>query len=418
MSVTGNILFILFLLIQVFIAIYFLIPPGFTFMYFLRKLFGAHHPVDKMPFLTDRKFDFGIIVTAHEQTEFISPLVDSVLKQDYPNYHIYIVADACDISELHFNHEQVTMLRPETPLNSKIRSIDFAIGHFKKEHDAMLILDSDNLIHPGFLSVMNGYFQKGFRAVQADFKAKNTDSVYARMDAIGDAFNFFVEREMRMELGLSAAIWGSGIVIDLKLYKEVIYHNFLGGFDKKLQAHLIQRLPWIGFAKDAILYDEKISSGKSLENQRTRWINAQFKYFRLGFSLFMKGLLKGNFDQAYFAFITIRPPMFMLVLLGSIFGVVNYFIDYRLSIAWAGLFALFVLSFIVIVMIRDKEKRLRGTLLMIPMFMLRQAFAFLKMGRANKSFLKTRHSKVIFIDEVLATQATFATHKVRESQPQ
>jgi hypothetical protein len=38
---------------------------------------------------------------------------------------------------------------------------------------------------------------------------------------------------------------------------------------------------------------------------------------------------------------------------------------------------------------------------MIPVFMLRQALAFFRMGRANKSFLKTRHSKVIFIDEVL-----------------
>ncbi len=401
MPVLTNILLILFFVLQVFNAIYFLIPPGFTLMYFLRRLAGAKHPVEKMPVLTDKEFEFGIIVTAHEQAEFIGPLVDSVLRQDYKQFHIYIVADACDTTGLHINDPRISILKPEMPLNSKIRSIDYAIGHFKRAHDVMLILDSDNLIHPGFLKVMNEHFQKGFRAVQADFKAKNTDSVYARMDAIGDAFNFFVEREMRMELGLSAAIWGSGIAIDLNLYKEVIYHNFLGGFDKKLQAHLIQKIPWIAFAKDAILYDEKISSGKSLENQRTRWINAQFKYFELGFSLFLKGLLKGNFNQAYFAYITIRPPMFMLVLLGLIFTVANYFIDYRLTIAWLSIFFLFFLSFIAIVFIRDKERRLTGALLMIPVFMTRQAFAFFKMGRANKSFLKTKHSKVLFIDEVL-----------------
>jgi cellulose synthase/poly-beta-1,6-N-acetylglucosamine synthase-like glycosyltransferase len=221
------------------------------------------------------------------------------------------------------------------------------------------------------------------------------------MDAIGDAFNFFVEREMRMELGLSAAIWGSGIAIDLSLYKEVVYNNFLGGFDKKLQAHLIQRLPMIAFAKDAILYDEKISSGKSLENQRTRWINAQFKYLRMGFSLFLKGLFKANFNQAYFAFITIRPPLFMLISMAFVFMISDFFIDYRLSLAWIGVLALFVISFVVIILIRDKERKLIGTLLMLPVFMARQAFAFLKIGRANKSFLKTRHSKVVFIDDVL-----------------
>lgn len=401
MQATLNTLLILFLIFQVVTALYFLIPPSFSLMYLLRRIFKAKDPAEKFPFLTDKRFEFGIIITAHEQTEFIAPLVDSILKQQYENYYVYIVADACDISGLHFADKRITVLKPETPLNSKIKSIDFAIGHFKKDHDAMMIFDSDNLIHPGFLETMNNYFRKGFRAVQADFRAKNTDTVYARMDAIGDAFNFFVEREMRMELGLSAAIWGSGIAIDLSLYKEVIYNNFLGGFDKKLQAHLIQRLPMIAFAKEAILYDEKISSGKSLENQRTRWINAQFKYLRMGFSLFMKGLLKGSLNQAYFAFITIRPPMFMLVLLAFVFTVANFFIDYRLSLAWITIIVLFVISFVAIILIRDKERKLIGTLLMLPVFMARQAFAFLKIGRANKSFLKTRHSKVVFIDDVL-----------------
>ena len=163
---------------------------------------------------------------------------------------------------------------------------------------------------------MNAYFQKGYKAVQADFKAKNIDTPFARMDAIGDIFNFFVEREMRMELGLSAAIWGSGIAIDLALYKEVIYHNFLGGFDKRLQAHLVQRVPLIAFAKDAILYDEKIMSGASLQTQRTRWLNAQFKYFKLGWSVLLKGIRRKSFNQAYFAFITLRPPLFILFGLG------------------------------------------------------------------------------------------------------
>jgi cellulose synthase/poly-beta-1,6-N-acetylglucosamine synthase-like glycosyltransferase len=396
-----NILLILFLIFQSITALYFLIPPTFSLLYFLRKLFRIKDAAEKFPFLTDKNFEFGIIITAHEQTEFITPLVDSILKQQYNNYHVYIVADACDTSSLRFMDSRITILKPITPLNSKIKSIDFALGHFKGNHDAMIIFDSDNLIHPGFLETMNNYFRKGFRAVQADFRAKNTDTVYARMDAIGDAFNFFVEREMRMELGLSAAIWGSGIAIDLSLYKEVIYNNFLGGFDKKLQAHLIQRLPMIAFAKEAILYDEKISSGKSLENQRTRWINAQFKYLRMGFSLFMKGLLKGNFNQAYFAFITIRPPMFMLILLAFVFTVVNFFIDYRLSLVWLSIMVLFVISFVTIILIRDKERKLIGTLLMLPVFMARQAFAFLKIGRANKSFLKTRHSKVVFIEDVL-----------------
>jgi cellulose synthase/poly-beta-1,6-N-acetylglucosamine synthase-like glycosyltransferase len=116
------------------------------------------------------------------------------------------------------------------------------LAQFKKKHDAVIILDSDNLIHPQFLQVMNNHFRKGYRVVQCDFKPKNTDTVYARMDAIGDMFNFFIDREARMRLGISASIWGSGVAIDYDLYNEVEYNNFLGGFDKKLQAHLVQRV--------------------------------------------------------------------------------------------------------------------------------------------------------------------------------
>lgn len=405
MDIVITILYVLLFAIEIVIAIYLLIPPAFTFMHFVHKLIGRKGKGERQPFVNDKEHEFGLIVTAHEETEFIQPLIDSILKQTYGNFKVYIVADACDISGLRFTDQRIVVLKPETPLNSKIRSIDYAINHFQREHDAVIILDSDNLIHPKFLNVMNDYFRKGYKAVQADFKAKNTDTPFARMDAIGDMFNFFIEREMRMELGLSAAIWGSGIAIDLKLYKEVIYHNFLGGFDKKLQAHLIHRVPLIAFAKEAILYDEKITTGSSLEKQRTRWINAQFKYFKMGFSIFMKGLLSGNLNRAYFAFITIRPPMFLLLLQAMVFAIINFFIDYRLGIAWIVILVLFLLSFVAIVFIKDNDRRMRATVFLIPVFIARQALAFLKIGQANKSFLKTRHTRVVFIDEVIRKQS-------------
>ncbi|MET0635102.1 MAG: glycosyltransferase [Chitinophagaceae bacterium] len=402
MNVIIIILLSILFFFQVIVAVYLLIPPFFTVTYLIQRLFRIRGYGERKPVLTDKNFEFGLIITAHEETEFIAPLVDSILRQHYGNFRVYVVADNCDISGLHFADQRVRVMVPETPLNSKIRSINYGIDHFIREHDAMIILDADNLLHPLFLQVMNEYFQKGYRAVQSDFKPKNTDSHFARMDAIGDIFNFFVEREMRMELGLSAAIWGSGIAIDLSLYREVKYSSFLGGFDKKLQAHLLQRVPQIAFAREAILYDEKIDSGASLETQRTRWINAQFKYMRLGIKLLFDGIGKGSFNQAYVAFVTIRPPLFLLLLISFLFTGISFFIDTRLFLAWMILLVLFGISFAGIVFI--KGKRLAGTLFLMPLFMIRQVFAFSKMGRANKSFMKTKHSKVLFIDEVLEKQ--------------
>lgn len=402
MQIVNIILYSLYFLVAGIIAIYLLIPGFFLLVYLVRRLTGAKGYGEKKPLLTDRSFKFGLIITAHEETEFITPLVDSILKQTYGVFGIYVVADKCDISGLHFTDPRVQVLRPVDPLNSKIRSINYAISHFSNDIDTMIILDADNLLHPLFLETMNNYFRKGYRAVQADFKPKNTDSHFARMDAIGDVFNFFVEREMRMELGLSAAIWGSGIAVDLDLYREVEYSSHLGGFDKKLQAHLLRRVPQIGFAREAVLYDEKIDSGASLETQRTRWINAQFRYMKIGFRLMLEGIRKGSFNIAYVAFVTIRPPLFLLLLMAFFITGLSFFIDLRLGLIWVGLLLLFGISFAGIVFV--KGRKLAGTLFMIPIFMLRQVFAFAKISRANKSFMKTTHTKVMYIEEVLQQQ--------------
>lgn len=401
MQILFTVFYVVLFTLQLITAVYLLIPFVFTSIHVIKKMIGAGDSGKRKPCVTSRDFEFAIVVTAHEETQFIHPLVDSILKQSYGNFYVYIVADSCDISSLNFSDQRVTVLKPESALNSKIRSINYGINNFKKQHDALIILDADNLIHPNFLGVMNDHFQKGYKAVQADFKAKNTDTPFARMDAIGDMFNFFLEREMRMELGLSAAIWGSGIAIDLELYKEVIYHNFLGGFDKRLQAHLVQRVPLIAFAKDAILYDEKIASGASLEKQRTRWLNAQFKYFKLGWTVFAKGIRNKSFNQAYFAFITLRPPLFMLFGLVIMFGAINYFIDFRLTLSWVVIILLFLLSFITIIAIKSNDRRLIRTVFIMPLFAIRQTLALLKMKQANKSFLKTKHYKVVYIDDIM-----------------
>jgi cellulose synthase/poly-beta-1,6-N-acetylglucosamine synthase-like glycosyltransferase len=390
-----------FLFIQVVVAIYILVPTFSLLSYLILDLLKVKTPYQKAPFLTDRNFEFGFIVTAHQEAQFILPIVDSILKQTYPQFYVYVVADDCDLSGVNFTDKRVVILKPEPALHAKIKSIQFALSHFVKKHDAIIILDSDNLIHPHFLYVMNNHFRKGYRVVQADFKPKNTDTIYARMDAIGDMYNFFLDREARMRLGISSSIWGSGVAIESDLYNEVQYTNFLGGFDKKMQAHLVQRVERMMFAPDAVLYDEKITSGQSLETQRTRWIFAYFKYFRDSWAIFWNGIKRGNFNLIYFGFITLRPPLFIVLGAAFVITAINYFISTTMFVTWLLLLLSFVLSFIGIVALKGKSLKYVQALFMIPVFVLRQVMALFKIKKAGKSFLKTQHTELVFIDDLL-----------------
>ena len=52
------------------------------------------------PAKSSKEYDYAIIVTAYEQTGFLPAVIASILKLNYNNYIVYIVADKCDVSAL------------------------------------------------------------------------------------------------------------------------------------------------------------------------------------------------------------------------------------------------------------------------------------------------------------------------------
>lgn len=401
MTTVQQIAFYILLFIELLVAAYFLIP---FFMLLVHQLWvrnSSKRRIDRLPVLTEKKHRFHLIITAHEETEFIPPLLDSIRRQTYGEHTTYLVMDCCDPA-LIFDDERTVTLHPPEPLNSKIRSIEYAISAFRDEPDAIIILDADNLIHPDFMATMNLYFQKGFQAVQADFRAKNADSDFAKMDAMGDLFNFFVEREMRMEIGVSSAIWGAGIAFAYPLYEGIRYKDALGGFDKMLQIHLATQVKQIGFAREAILYDEKISDGAALEKQRTRWISSQFKYKQANFRFLLTAIRNLDIKRIFFGFNNVRPPLYMLLGLAGVFFLFHLFYKPVFSLVWVIIMTIFAISYILIVRVRaGRNYRFSRTLLQLPRFIFRQVLATLKIKQAKKSFMKTRHTKLVYITDLL-----------------
>jgi cellulose synthase/poly-beta-1,6-N-acetylglucosamine synthase-like glycosyltransferase len=394
MQLLSDILWLLFYIINGVVAIYFALPILFFLLHFIA-------PKRKSSNKTNKETDFAAIITAHQDTRFIAPLVDSFLKQHYANFIVYVVADDCDISSLHFNDPRIRILKPEPAFHAKIQSIKYAVTHFSREHDALIIFDSDNLVHPNYLKNLNNYFQSGFRVVQTHMLSKNTDSVYARLDSIGHIYNTFVERKAKMEWGLSSAILGLGIAIELPLYKEIFYKDALGGFDKKLQIQLVQKVKQIAFAEDCIVYDEKVEDGDTLEKQRTRWIYTYFKYFNDSLQLFLKGISRFSMSQILMGLMMMRPPLFITVAAALVLTFVSLFIKPMLGIAWIILLFLFVLNFILIIATQSRQKGMMEALWHIPKMVVRQVKSLLKIKSAQKNFLKTEHQNIIYIDELL-----------------
>jgi len=185
------------------------------------------------------------------------------------------------------------------------------------------------------------------------------------------------------------------------LYKDIFYKDGLGGFDKKLQIELVQRVKQVGFAKDCIVYDEKVEDYDKLEKQRTRWINSYFKYFNESALLFFKGMTRFNMSQVLIGLVMLRPPLFITFFIAYFFMLIGFIFKPVFGIAWCILIFLFALSFILIIITQSKEKKIVQSLAYIPKILILQVKALFKIKHANKSFLKTEHHNIIYIDELL-----------------
>ena len=346
--------------------------------------------------------DYAIIVTAYEQVGHIPEVVKSILNLNYSNYLIYIVADKCDVSSLLFDDKRVTVLQPETTLASNTKSHFYAIENFKRPHNRLTIIDSDNLVHAEYLNELDVFFNKGYIAVQGTREAKNLNTTYACMDAARDIYYHFYDGKILFKAGASAMLAGSGMAFTTELYVDCLKNKNISGagFDKVLQSAIVSLDQRIAFAEKAIVYDEKTSNTDQLVNQRSRWINTWFKYFILGFGLIIKGLKNPSWNQFLFGLVLLRPPLFIFLLLSLVFLAINLFISPIYALIWFLGLLIFVIGFLLALIKSNTDRRIYKSLINIPKFIFFQIQSLLKARNANKRSVATKHFEINLIEKI------------------
>ncbi len=337
--------------------------------------------------------DYAIIVTAYEQTSNLHAVVASILNLKYTWYLIYIVADKCDVSGLNFNDERVVLLRPPETLASNTKSHFYAIQRFERPHNCLTIIDSDNLVHPDYLNQLNILFSRNYQAVQGARHAKNLDTAYSCLDAARDIYYHFYDGKILFGLGSSATLSGSGMAFTTSLYRECLENLQItgAGFDKVLQAAIVERDYRIAYTEKAVVYDEKTSHSDQLVKQRSRWINTWFRYFKFGFTLTAKGVKNLSINQLLFGLTLLRPPLFLFILSSAFCMIADLWINPFYTLIWFFAFLLFIFGFGIALISSSPDKKIYRSLISIPGFMLLQILSLLKSRKANKYSVATQH---------------------------
>ncbi len=356
-------------------------------------------------------FDYGIIITAYRNAAIAQPLIQSLLLQRYKNYHIYFVADACEVSDWDLEDQRLTVLNPQPALNLKAKSIIHGMEHYIRPHDYTVVFDADNLAHPDFLEIINNYANQGFLAIQGQRTAKNLDTTMACADATGEFYKNYIDRYAPYLIGSSAVISGSGMAVRTDVYDAYLkspeieqgkhlWKKMLQE-DKILQNNLLDQDIRIAYAWDAVVYDEKVTTEDAVETQRSRWLFSYFQNIPNSSRILMKGLTRLSWNQWLFGLVTIAPPMFLQLFAGVALAALGLLIWPAWTIVLAVSLLLFAGTVLWTLRLSDAPPAIWSTLWSMPTFVWRQIKGLLRMGNPNKNFKHTEHTRRVSIEEIL-----------------
>ena len=286
------------------------------------------------PLLIDKNHKFMAIIPAHNEEAVVGNLVESLKNQDYPKdlYDIYVIADNCTDNTAKIAREKGAIVYER--FDSEKKTKGYALQWFLQQkiqenapYDAFFVFDADNIVDKGFIKAMNKKLCQGEDVVQGYRDIKNpTDSWVTAGYAI---FYWTMHRFYhlaRYNLGLSPLLNGTGFMVKFDVIKPNGWDTQTLTEDIEFSLKRIIKGRKLGWATDAIVYDEQPVGFRQSWSQRTRWSVGHIQCIQK----YTKELAKGvkeyktlmNFDGLLYILGSI--PMFIIAIVLLLINAIMY----------------------------------------------------------------------------------------------
>ena len=231
------------------------------------------------PLLVNKKHKFMAIIPAHNEEFVVKNLIESLKNQNYPKelLDIYVIADNCTdkTAEIAKEAGAIVYERNHTEGRTKGHALQWFLSKKIEEnadYDAFCVFDADNIVDKNFIKNMNKKLCQGEDVVQGYRDIKNpTDSWISSGYAI---FYWMMNRFYhlaRYNLGLSPLINGTGFMVRFDVIKPNGWQTYTLTEDIEFSLQRIIAGKKLGWATDAIVYDEQPVGFKQSWSQRSRW---------------------------------------------------------------------------------------------------------------------------------------------------
>ena len=231
------------------------------------------------PLLINKKHKFMALIPAHNEEAVVANLVESLKNQNYPKelFDIYVIADNCtdNTAEVARKAGAIVYERFDSEKKTKGYAMQWFFRKIEEEgknYDALCVFDADNVVMPEFINAMNKKLCQGEEVVQGYRDIKNpTDSWIASGYAL---FYWTMHRFYhlaRYNLGLSPLLNGTGFMVKYDLIRQEGWNTKTLTEDIEFSLINIAKGRKLGWAVDAVVYDEQPLEYKQSWNQRMRW---------------------------------------------------------------------------------------------------------------------------------------------------
>ncbi len=231
------------------------------------------------PLKVKKNHRFMAIIPAHNEEAVVGNLIESLKNQNYDKdlYDIYVIADNCtdNTAQVAKDAGAIVYERYHASKKTKGYALDWFLQQKIQEdapYDAFFVFDADNIVDPNFIKNMNKKLCQGEDVVQGYRDIKNpTDSWITAGYAI---FYWTMHRFYhlaRYNLGLSPLLNGTGFMVKFDVIKPQGWDTVTLTEDIEFSLKRIIKGKRLGWATDAIVYDEQPVGFKQSWSQRSRW---------------------------------------------------------------------------------------------------------------------------------------------------
>lgn len=374
-----------------------------TMYYLTLSLFGLFKKEDNSASKYKPEKKFALLVAAHNEETVISSIIDSLKSLDYPKelFDIYVIADNCT--------DNTAKIAKEANVNVFERNVKDKRGKgyalewmFNKifamdlNYDAIAIFDADNLVSKNFLKEMNGKLCEGYKVVQGYIDSKNPNDSWITQSY---SISFWTANRLfqlsRTNLGLSNQIGGTGFCVNTDILKKLGWGATCLTEDLEFTCKLVLNGHKVGWAHNAIVYDEKPLTLKQSWNQRKRWMQG---FADVGSRFFTKLLKKSIKDRDFAAFdcalYTVQPFVTLLLGISAILTLIQnnsekglhiFVINFLFSSVVWKVFSILQFLFTPLIMVIEK-KLSKGMFLLFSLYSLNIVIFTFIFGSNPKSY--------------------------------